>query len=633
MSPYARKREVSRISESWRALIVAVSFCLFSVSPAFSQSFSTPTLFTVGLNTAPTAVAVGDFNGDGIPDLVVANRGTNNMSVLLGNGDGTFQAPINTAVGTQPSALAVGDFNVDGKLDVAVANTSDGTVSILLGNGDGTFTTAHTYTVGNSPVAITFNHCLTDLPSEPCLAVVNQGDDTISIMPGKTDASFFVASTVATGNTPASIASGDFDGDGNIDLVVANNADATVSVFLGDGHGDFASAISTNTDATKTTFPPGSLAVGDFNGDGKPDVAVVSPDKVSGAVTVLLGIGGGKFSISASYPISGTLPTPVSVAVADFNLDGKLDLVVADLNGGMVSVLLGNGDGTFQTPVNFSTGGFSSIWVAAADLNGDGRPDIAVTNQSSGNLSVLLNLNTPLGLSILVQPLDKTTNTSPVTFTFSDVTQAGLTTLSTSSTGPAPPTGFALGNPPTYYNINTTAAFSGTISICVNYSAVSFVNPANLHLFHYENGSWVDVTTSLNTVNSTICGTVTSLSPFLVAEAQYAAQIQQPINADGSSVFSASRGVVPVKFALTLANVPTCNLPPASIVVTRLSGSSPGTVDETVYEMAADSGTSFRISSCQYVYNLAAKGLGPGTYEVDIVIGPQVAGSGFFALQ
>lgn len=204
-SGYARKPVLPRASESWRVLIVGVSFCLFSVIPAFGQSFGPPTLFTVGLNTAPTPVAVGDFNGDGIPDLVVANRGTNNVSVLLGNGDGTFQAPINTTVGTEPSALALGDFNVDGKLDVAAANTSDGTVTILLGNGDGTFTAAHVYTVGNNPIAIAYNQCLLGAPGAPCLFVVNQGDDTLSILLGKTDASFFVSSTVATGNTPASI--------------------------------------------------------------------------------------------------------------------------------------------------------------------------------------------------------------------------------------------------------------------------------------------------------------------------------------------------------------------------------------------------------------------------------------------
>ena len=291
----------ARMSSGWRLLILGACLYWFSVLPVFGQSFSAPTLFTVGINTAPTPVAVGDFNGDGIPDLVVSNRGTNNVSVFLGNGDGTFQAPINTAVGTLPTAVVIGDFNVDGKLDLAVANAGDGTVTVLFGNGDGTFSINATYTVGNTPIAIAFGQC-----GSPCLAVVNQSDQTVSVLLGKTSGSFFVeGTTLATGNTPVSIAMSDVNGDGNVDIIVANNGDSTVSVFLGDGHGDFPSSSTSATGVTATTFPVGSLAVGDFNGDGKPDLAVVNGQKVSGVVTVLMGNGDGTFSLSASYGISG----------------------------------------------------------------------------------------------------------------------------------------------------------------------------------------------------------------------------------------------------------------------------------------------------------------------------------------
>jgi hypothetical protein len=585
----------------------------------------------VGVNTAPTPVVVADFNGDGIPDLAVANRESNNLSVLLGNGDGTFQAPINTTTGTTPTAMVAADFNGDGRQDLAVANQGDNSVTVFFGNGDGTFTANATYTVGNTPTAIAFGQCGS---GTPCLAVVNQSDQTVSVLLGKTTGSFFVeGTTLATGKIPVSIAMSDVNGDGNGDIIVGNNEDSTVSVFLGDGHGDFPSSSTSATGVTASFFPVGSLAVGDFNGDGKPDLAVVNGQKVSGVVTVLLGNGDGTFKLSASYGMNGSLPTPVSVAIADVNLDGNLDIVVANLNSDNASVLLGNGDGTFKLPVDFSTGGVGSVSVAAADLNGDGWPDLVVANQNSGNLSVLLNLNTPLGLSVHLQLLDTTTKTRPGTLTFSDVTQAGATSLNTTATGPTPPIGFLLGNPPTYYNLNTTALFSGTISICVNYSTITFINPEALHLFHYDQGAWVDVTSSLDTLHFTICGNVNSLSPFMIGEEQYTAQIQQPINADGSSVFSGNRGVVPVKFTLAAEGVATCTLPPANIAVTRLTGTSPGTVDESLYEMAADSGTSFRISSCQYIYNLAARALGPGTYEVDIVIATQVVGSGFFALK
>src|SRR5208282_3523334 len=132
------------------------------------------------MNEFPASVAIGDFNGDGIPDLVTANRGTNNVSVLLGNGDGTFQAALYSVAGTLPTALAVGDFNTDGNLDVAVVNQGANTVSILFGNGDGTFQAPVNYTVGSSPVSIAFGYFLSGVANAPCLAVVNQGDNTVS---------------------------------------------------------------------------------------------------------------------------------------------------------------------------------------------------------------------------------------------------------------------------------------------------------------------------------------------------------------------------------------------------------------------------------------------------------------------
>jgi hypothetical protein len=113
----------------------------------------------------------------------------------------------------------------------------------------------------------------------------------------------------------------------------------------------------------------------------------------------------------------------------------------------------------------------------------------------------------------------------------------------------------------------------------------------------------------------------------------YNAFVQQPINADASSVFSAKRGVVPVKFALTMNNAATCALPAATIALARTAGGTLGSIDESLYDMAADNGSNFRISGCQYIYNLAAKTLGPGTYQVDIIISGAVVGSGVFALK
>jgi Concanavalin A-like lectin/glucanases superfamily len=232
-----------------------------------------------------------------------------------------------------------------------------------------------------------------------------------------------------------------------------------------------------------------------------------------------------------------------------------------------------------------------------------------------------------------IQPVDTTTGTTPITVAFSAITQGGTTTLTTSSIDPVPPTGFELGNPATYYNLSTTAVFSGAVTVCINYSAISFSDPSTLQLFHYENGAWTDITTSINTATSTICGSATSLSPFAVFQSSYKATIQQPINADGSSVFKANRGVVPVQFSLSDKGVPTCQLPAAKIALTRTAGGTVGPVNESDFLQASDTGSSFRVDGCRYAYNLGTGSLGVGTYKIQIQIGPEFVGSAVFGLQ
>ena len=178
--------------------------------------------------------------------------------------------------------------------------------------------------------------------------------------------------------------------------------------------------------------------------------------------------------------------------------------------------------------------------------------------------------------------------------TFAAVTQEGTTTLTTSSSGPTPPAGFSLGAPPTYYELTTTAVFSGSVEVCIDYSGISFTNESGLKLFHFEGGAWVDATTSLDTINDITCASVTSLSPFAIGESAYHATAQPPLNPDGSSVFSTKRGVVPAKFRLTAGGVPTCNLPPATIALARTAGGTIGAINESVYSTPADSGATFR---------------------------------------
>jgi len=282
---------------------------------------------------------------------------------------------------------------------------------------------------------------------------------------------------------------------------------------------------------------------------------------------------------------------------------------------------------SFTQLSNLQTGGFATI-----DANGN---RIAV---NFGNKVFLIDCgttapNTPPGNNVVVAPVNTTTGTSPVTLTFAAVTQEGTTTLTTSSSGPTPPAGFSLGAPPTYYDLTTTAVFSGSVEVCIDYSGVSLTNESDLKLFHFEGGAWVDATTLLDTINDTICASVTSLSPFAVGESVYHATAQQPLNLDGSSVFNAKRGVVPAKFRLTVGGVPTCNLPPATIALTRTAGGTIGSINESVYSTPADSGATFRISDCQYLYNIGSSALGPGTYQVGIKINGSVVGSATFGLR
>ncbi|MGH9702359.1 MAG: FG-GAP-like repeat-containing protein, partial [Candidatus Acidiferrales bacterium] len=244
-----------------------------------------------------------------------------------------------------------GTFNANSatdKTDLAVVNQQDKTVLILLGNGDGTFTPAPgaPLATGTTPVAIAagkFNSVNTNDHTD--LAVVNQGDNTVSIFIAKGDGTFTFKTTLATGNQPTSIATSDFNADGFADLAVTNFADNTVSIFLGNGDGTF----STRVDFPTGTGPSGIVA-NDFNADSRPDLAVA--DQTANTASILIGLGDGSFAPNLDLP-TGT--GPVALATDDFNADALPDLVLADKAGNAVTVLLNtntfNGtNGLPQTP-------------------------------------------------------------------------------------------------------------------------------------------------------------------------------------------------------------------------------------------------------------------------------------------
>jgi hypothetical protein len=328
----------------------------------------------------PDSIAVADFNQDGIVDLAVANLAANTVSILLGNGDGTFTAAAaSPQTGSQPLWLVAGDFNRDGKPDLAVANLADNNVTILLGNGDGTFTAApnnpETGSQPNSIVAGDFNgDGLLDL------AVLNAGMNTVTVLLGNGDGSFTASPLSAeTGFYPRSLLSADFNGDGHLDLAAVNSDGSTVTILLGNGDGSF-----TPAPTPATSSQPLAAAVGDFNLDGKPDLAVVNGQ--GSPISILLGNGDGTFTPAAVSPPAGS--NVVFLSVADLNKDGKPDLVSVNQRNEQIAVLLGNGDGTFGSASNLPAGVFP-VWVAVGDFNGDGIGDLAVANYSADALNIL----------------------------------------------------------------------------------------------------------------------------------------------------------------------------------------------------------------------------------------------------
>lgn len=313
---------------------------------AASQINSWPIITTQRTAGSTYGVIVADLNGDGIPDLVTTNYGGTTISVLLGNGDGTFQTHVDYAVGTFSFGLTAGDLNGDGIPDIAVASGMTNFVTVFLGNGDGTLQAGQAY-------------------------------DTRGV------AEYVVMA--------------DFNNDGILDLATCSASVGSVSVLLGNGDGTFAAQHTFGV----SVFPDG-LAVGDFNHDGNFDL-VVSNSSVN-TLSIFLGKGDGTFQVQTDYP---TGPSPTNIAVVDLNADGNPDLVVCNSVGFNISVLLGNGDGTFQAKVDYS--GLNGPWgVVAADVNGDGIPDMVVTSpatravevfQGKGDGTLLAPVSTPTGSS------------------------------------------------------------------------------------------------------------------------------------------------------------------------------------------------------------------------------------------
>ncbi len=410
-----------------------IAACLLLLIPgrvsAQSPNFLSGRNFPASQSDTTALLTVeGDFNGDGKPDLITVTSSLHDytLSVLLGNGDGTFQAPV--TIGPGPSqgiaAIEMGDFNGDGNLDFVFTTGPGNTISVYLGNGDGTFQAPVTTTLA-SPPQLADGLAVGDFNGDGKADVAltasapQQGAGTVLVLIGNGDGTFKAPVAYSNAYLSWKVAVGDFNGDGKLDLVTAGQDFDNTGISVGHGNGTFQAAQNTALFGLETS----ALVVGDFNRDGKDDLAV------SGAL--LLSNGDGTFQ----SPIANAVTSPN--VVADFNNDGILDLVSISGGGSYssdASIFLGNGDGTFQQPFTFQSSlnplvFFGTSPMSVADFNGDGKIDLAGPGAGNGNIVTVVLGNGDGTFRAQVTLGTENLYFTPYTFTTADLRNDGKTDL------------------------------------------------------------------------------------------------------------------------------------------------------------------------------------------------------------
>ncbi len=339
--------------------------------------------FSYDAGTGPVSVFSADLDGDWDLDLVVANSGGNNVSILKNNGDGTFQTKVDYGSGGGPFSVFCADLDGDIDLDLAVANYDSNNVSILENNSDGTFQTKVDYGAGDYPCDIFCSDL--DGDGDLDLAVANGLSQFISILLNNGDGIFQNAVNYVVGGNPWSVSCGDLDGDGDLDLVAANDP-ASVSILMNNGDGTFQTNVDYATGIDAGSF---SSFCADLDGDGDLDIAVgTNYSYGSSAVYILKNQGDGTFLVDYPYGI-GYMSS--SIFCADLDGDSDLDIAVTDYYFATVTILENNGSGSFQIKAYCFAGGACTS-VFCADLDRDGDLDFAASKNASPNVSILLNI-------------------------------------------------------------------------------------------------------------------------------------------------------------------------------------------------------------------------------------------------
>lgn len=373
-----------RMKNSTGLLILLFSLLLFPGCPN-QESYVPPDLvylfasYPVGKN--PTSIRTGDFNQDGFTDLITSNIRSNTLSILFGNGDGSFRDHVSMRACQEPRNLVVDDYNQDGRQDLAVACSGSDQVNILLGEGNGDFKKTALYSVHRSPVSLASGDYNMDQQLDLAVALRN---DKVRLLFGIGNGKFRMGPLYEHGDTPTSIATADLNRDGHLDLAVTNGGPMSnaVSIWLGQGDGTFLAPTDYHTGKR-----PLSVSFADFNNDGVLDLLVINGQM--NTITIFLGNGDGSFEDGKD---SGADAGPEHGVAQDFNGDKILDVAILNIQSGSLSLLYGRGDGTFRYPPRHyqTPRGPFAITTLQVATDREEEPGLAIANNASHSVSIFL---------------------------------------------------------------------------------------------------------------------------------------------------------------------------------------------------------------------------------------------------